>query len=272
MIIRENDTKTDGNIKSYDIIDGQQRTTTFTLILLSLHSLFSTICTNQNDPLIFDVKRLLWQHSATRYPEKEYPSLKLNSIEKEAFTELYDYAFDNPKTLYTFAQKYICKTDYEKRVIENFKLVYETLQATVCEDENTLLDYASYVIENINFINIECTDNVNKVFSIFESINSKGKPLEEIDKIKCFIFSELDEKSYKQCLKQWGDLIIQTKDNLYDYLLVYIRAYIKYYRQNITLINFKTIAADEMQKHFGKTSLSETFKALLDDMSKKLRF
>ena len=39
VIIRENDTKTDGNIKSYDIIDGQQRITTFTLILLTLHSL-----------------------------------------------------------------------------------------------------------------------------------------------------------------------------------------------------------------------------------------
>ena len=177
------------------IIDGQQRTTTFTLILLTLHSLFSTVCTNPNDPLIIDVKRLLWQHSKTRYPEKEFPSLKLNSIEKEAFSELYDYAFDTPQTLYSFAENYTCKSDYEKRVIENFKLIYDTLSKTVCEDENKLLDYASYVIENINFINIECTDNVNKVFSIFESINSKGKPLEEIDKIKCFIFSELDEKS-----------------------------------------------------------------------------
>lgn len=272
VIIRENDTKTDGNIKAYDIIDGQQRTTTFTLILLALHSLFSTICTNQNDPLVFDVKRLLWQHSATRYPEKEFPSLRLNSIEKEAFSELYDYAFDNPQTLYSFALNYTCKSDYEKRVIENFKLVYETLRDSVCSDENTLLDYASYVIENINFINIECTDNVNKVFSIFESINSKGKPLEEIDKIKCFIFSELDEKSYKSCLKQWGDLIIQTNDNLYDYLMIYIRSYIKYYRQNITLINFKTIAVDEMKRHFEKTTLNETFKALLEDMAKKVKY
>ena len=272
VIIRENDTKTDGNIKSYDIIDGQQRTTTFTLILLTLHSLFSTVCTNPNDPLIIDVKRLLWQHSKTRYPEKEFPSLKLNSIEKEAFSELYDYAFDTPQTLYSFAENYTCKSDYEKRVIENFKLIYDTLSKTVCEDENKLLDYASYVIENINFINIECTDNVNKVFSIFESINSKGKPLEEIDKIKCFIFSELDEKSYKSCLKQWGDLIIQTKDNLYDYLMIYIRAYIKYYRSNITLLYFKSIASNEMKKHFEKTTLNETFKALLEDMSKKVKY
>ncbi|MBR1639770.1 MAG: DUF262 domain-containing protein [Treponema sp.] len=272
VIIRENDTKTDGNIKAYDIIDGQQRITTFTLILLCLHSLFARNCTNQNDPIIFDVKRLLWQHSATRYPEKEFPSLKLNSIEKEAFSVVYDYAFDKPKELYKFASNYECKSDYEKRVIENFKLVYNTLQETVCENENNLLDYASYVIEHINFINIECTEHVNKVFSIFESINSKGKPLEEIDKIKCYIFSELDEDSYKLCLRQWGDLIIKTKDNLYDYLMVYIRAYIKYYRQNITLINFKTIAYEEMKRHFNKDNLCDTFKALLEDMVSKVKY
>lgn len=196
----------------------------------------------------------------------------MNSIEKNAFSELYDYAFDNPSKLYDFAMDYNCKSDYEKRVIENFKLIYSTLKETIGTNENTLLDYTLYVIENINFINIECTDSVNKVFSIFESINSKGKPLEEIDKIKCFIFSELDESSYKFCLKQWGDLIIQTNDNLYDYLMIYIRAYIKYYRQNISLINFKTIATDEMQKHFGKINLCETFKALLEDMTKKVKY
>lgn len=272
IIIRENDTKTDGNIKSYDIIDGQQRITTFSLILLSLHSLFSILCTNENDSLIIDVKRLLWQHSFTRYPEKEFPSLKLNSIEKRAFSEIYEYAFDKPNELYNFALKYDSNSDYEERVIENFKTVYEILEKTVGNNENTLLDYALYIIENVNFINIECTEDVNKVFSIFESINSKGKPLEEIDKIKCFIFSELDESSYKLCLKQWGDLIIETNDNLYDYLMTYIRAYMKYYRQNISLINFKTISNDEMKRYFGKDNLCETFKSLLEDMISKVKY
>ncbi len=272
VIIRENDTKVNGSIKSYDIIDGQQRITTFTLILLSLHSLFTTTCSNQNDPVILDIKRLLWQHNETRYPEKEYPSLKLNSIEKTAFTDLFDFAFDNPQNLFDFASSYNCKSDYEKRVISNFMLIYTTLRDNYTDDENNLLDYASYIIEHINFINIECTDGVNKVFSIFESINSKGKPLEEIDKIKCYIFSELDESSYKNCLKQWGDLIIQTNDNLYDYLMIYIRAYIKYYRQNISLVNFKTIATEDMQKFFEKTNACDTFKALLDDMTRKVKY
>ena len=222
--------------------------------------------------MIYQIKSLLWQHSKTRYPEKEFPSLKLNSIEKQCFSDIFDYAFDNPSKLYEYASAYECKSDYEKRVIENFKRIYENLSESVCINENELLDYASYVTENVNFINIECTDGVNKVFSIFESINSKGKPLEEIDKIKCYIFSELDEGSYKNCLKEWGDLIVQTDDNLYDYLLVYIRAYIKYYRQNISLLNFKAMAADEMQSHFGTTTPGETFIALLDDMTKKVKY
>ena len=48
VIIRENDTKTDGNIKAYDIIDGQQRITTFTLILLCLHYIIIFITSQVN--------------------------------------------------------------------------------------------------------------------------------------------------------------------------------------------------------------------------------
>lgn len=42
-------------------------------------------------------------------------------------------------------------------------------------------------------------------------------------------------------LDKWGELIIKTKDNLYDYLYNYIKAYLCFYRQNISIINFKQL-------------------------------
>ena len=127
-------------------------------------------------------------------------------------------------------------------------------------------------MQYINFIVIEANCRPNKVFSMFESINSKGKKLEEIDLIKTYIFSQLDEASYSTYLDKWGELIIKTNDNLYDYLYNYIKAYLCFYRQNITIVNFKSISRNELLRFFNETSISEALKKMLDDMYEKVDF
>lgn len=107
---------------------------------------------------------------------------------------------------------------------------------------------------------------------MFESINSKGKKLEEIDLIKTYIFSQLDEASYGTYLDKWGELTIKTKDNLYDYLYNYIKAYLCFYRQNISIVNFKAISKNELLKYFNETSIAEAFKKMLDDMYDKVDY
>lgn len=103
-------------------------------------------------------------------------------------------------------------------------------------------------------IAIEANCQANKVFSMFESINSKGKKLEEIDLIKTYIFSKLDESSYATYLDRWGQLIIRTNDNLYDYLFNYIKAFLCFYRQNISVDNFKTIVVRDMLSYYKVNS------------------
>jgi len=51
------------------------------------------------------------------------------------------------------------------------------------DEQGKILDFADYILQYIQFIVIETNCNANKVFSMFESINSKGKRLEEIDLI-----------------------------------------------------------------------------------------
>lgn len=107
---------------------------------------------------------------------------------------------------------------------------------------------------------------------MFESINSKGKKLEEIDLIKTYIFSKLDENSYGTYLDKWGELIIKTEDNLYDYLYNYIKAFLCFYRQNINIGNFKAICQSRLLQYFNETEESEALKKLLDDMYDKVEF
>lgn len=256
----------------YDIIDGQQRITSFTLILLALYSLSLSIGIDETDETLRKIKSALWKYVNREY-KKELKAITLNSIEKKCFSDIYDYCFISPKEIIAFCDAYQCSSRFDERVISNFKYIYEKIQNEIFPNEkNEILDFADYILQYIQFIVIEANCNANKVFSMFESINSKGKKLEEIDLIKTYIFSKLDESSYGTYLDRWGQLIIKTEDNLYDYLYNYIKAYLCFYRQNINVGNFKAICQSHLLEFFKESDESVALKKMLDDMYEKVDY
>lgn len=255
LIIYDVDEKINGIISKYDIIDGQQRITSFSLILLAIYCKALNLGLDINDRTIGTVRESLWKILNREY-KREYPAVALNSIEKKCFSDLFNKAYDDPKAIIDYCDSYKCTSKFEERVIGNFRYIYGYLEETICkpDNQNAILDYADYLLRYVNFIAIEANCKENKVFSMFESINSKGKKLEEIDLIKSYIFSKLDESSYATYLDRWGQLIIRTKDNLYDYLYNYIKAFLCFYRQNISVDNFKTIVVRDMLPYYRVTS------------------
>ena len=272
IIVFDKNDKINGLITKYDIIDGQQRITTFSLILLALYTLSLSIGVSESDKTLTSIKSALWKY-VNREFKKELKAVSLNSIEKKCFSDLYNRCFDSPKNIISYCNSYHCESSFDERVISNFKNIYEKIRIKVsADDQNEILDFADYILQYVQFIVIEANCKANKVFSMFESINSKGKKLEEIDLIKTYIFSQLDEASYSIYLDKWGELIIKTKDNLYDYLYNYIKAYLCFYRQNISIINFKAISKNELLKYFNETSVAEAFKKMLDDRYDKVDY
>lgn len=271
LIIYDVDEKINGIISKYDIIDGQQRITSFSLILLAIFCKALNQGLDINDRTIGTVRESLWKILNREY-KREYPAVALNSIEKKCFSDLFNKAYDDPKAIIGYCDSYKCTSKFDERVIGNFKYIYGYLEETICksDNQNAILDYADYLLRYVNFIAIEANCKENKVFSMFESINSKGKKLEEIDLIKSYIFSKLDENSYATYLDRWGQLIIRTKDNLYDYLYNYIKAFLCFYRQNISVDNFKTIVVRDMLPYYKVTSEKDALKKLLDDMYDKV--
>lgn len=273
LLLHDRNDKINGIATVYEVIDGQQRITTISLFLLALYSI-STLRGGQDDDTYRDLKRLLWKKITRRQPEKEYKVVNLNSTEKKCFDDLFNYAFDHPDRIYIYAKGYETRSLAEKFVMDNFVKIHDKICNEQIKNTNPdeILDYAKYVIENVRFIAIECRCNVSKVFSMFESINSKGKRLDEIDLIKTYIFSKLDEESYDEYLQKWGELIIKTDNNLYDYFYTYIRAFVTFYRQNIKIVNFKTMSEGALKNYFEKDSLCSTFKAFIDDMIDKVDY
>ena len=272
IIVFDKNDKINGLITKYDIIDGQQRITSFTLILLALYTKSLAIGVCDTDKILSNIKEALWKYFNRSY-HKNHKAVSLNSIEKKVFSDLYDHCFDQPTTILSFCDNYKCSSCFEERVIINFRRIYDTIQNIIsADDQGKILDFADYILQYVQFIVIEANCNANKVFSMFESINSKGKRLEEIDLIKTYIFSKLDEASYSTYLDKWGELIIKTEDNLYDYLYNYIKAFLCFYRQNINIGNFKAICQSRLLQYFNETSESEALKKLLDDMYEKVDF
>lgn len=272
IIVFDKNDKINGLITKYDIIDGQQRITSFTLILLALYTLSLSVGVNETDKTLTNIKGAIWKYINREY-HKEYKAVSLNSIEKKCFSDLCDRCFDQPKAIMSFCDSYHCSSAFEERVIANFKQIYTTIQKEISADnQDEILNFADYILQYVHFIVIEANCSANKVFSMFESINSKGKRLEEIDLIKTYIFSKLDEESYNTYLDTWGQLIIKTQDNLYDYLYNYIKAFLSFYRQNININNFKSICQSKLLQFFSETKESEALKKLLDDMHDKVDF
>ncbi|MBQ7256600.1 MAG: DUF262 domain-containing protein [Abditibacteriota bacterium] len=262
--------KINGNINIYDIIDGQQRITTFALIFLSVYTRALKNGEPESDLTIVKLKNCLWKVVGRKHI-KDQRLISLNSIEKTCFAQLFDYAFDDPTNIDDFISSFVPANSFEKRVIDNFKFINQYLKKEF-SDSNDLLAFAEYLLNFVRFIVIDSNCKQTKVFSIFESINSKGKQLEDIDLIKTYIFSKLDEASHHHYLSVWGNLIIKTNDQLYDYLTTYIKAFIKFYNNNIKISHFKKTIVDELVEYYGVSDETEALKKFLDDLNDKVEF
>ena len=272
IYIHDKSEKLMGLIQKYDIIDGQQRLTTLSLLLLAIYSHIIQKKVPNDEQTLIEVKKALWKYVDRCY-DKQNRSVTLNSIDNKCFKELYNACFDLPEKILEYCDNYKSSNKFEKRVIDNFKILYSRISQEFPKDNaDDLLDFADYLMYYVQIIAIDSNCNVRKTFSIFESINSKGKTLDEIDKIKSYIFSELDESSYDYYLDLWGKLIIETNDQLYDYLYIFIKAYISFYRQNIYVDNFKSLSQNEIKAFYKKSTVSEGLKAFLDDMYKKVKY
>lgn len=275
IIVHDKNDKINGNILKFELVDGQQRITTFALMLLALYCLSLEKGFDFTDATIQKIKASLWKYINRQYVD-DYHTVYLNSIEKIAFNNLYSHCFNagtNGFDVINFCGAYIKKNKFEERIFNNFLNIYNFINDVVGKEKNEeILYFADYILKSVQLIVIESTCNTSKVFSMFESINSKGKKLDEIDLIKTYIFSKLDPDVYDTYLNIWGNLIVKTNDNLYDYLYNFIKAYICFYRQNISIVNFKSICKKELLVYYKEQELRKALMKFLDDLNVKVNF
>ncbi|MDU9770194.1 DUF262 domain-containing protein [Helicobacter pylori] len=205
LIVINTDSET--NAETYDIVDGQQRLSTFILLAKVLAILYSERLTEES-------KDYLQESLITKYGKKDrlnFNAIGFNSKKdfQYALTSFNDAPIGNNKNNYL--KNAVCLKDYlRKKEIENIN------------------DFIEWLYFKVVFITITCPD-ADKALRIFNVLNARGLALNATDIFKGELLKKLtEEKEQEELAIRWEDLRQKCLDNgfametLFSQYLVYL--------------------------------------------------
>ncbi|WQW00568.1 DUF262 domain-containing protein [Helicobacter pylori] len=178
--------------KTYDIVDGQQRLSTFILLAKVLAALYSERLTEES-------KDYLQESLITKYGKKDrlnFSAVGFNSKKdfQYALTSFNDAPVSNAKNNYL--KNAICLKNY--------------LRKKEIEDIN---DFIEWLYFKVVFITITCPD-ADKALRIFNVLNARGLALNATDIFKGELLKELaKEEDQKKLVSRWNALSQKCSDN-----------------------------------------------------------
>ena len=178
------------------VIDGQQRLTTFFLLLCALKHLF------QGEPQRQTVSGLI----STSYTDSDgetRTSLKLEPRYEnagEVVTKLVELDAD-PQTARAGIQSAgIASFGSLENLVSAYSTLYRYLKDNY-EDAPKLKKYWGYLANNVVFIQI--STDVSSALKIFETINERGVGLNPMDLLKNLLFTQVKQAQFTQLKDEW---------------------------------------------------------------------
>ncbi|WNE32561.1 DUF262 domain-containing protein [Helicobacter pylori] len=232
----------EGN-KTYDVVDGQQRLSTFILLAKVLATLY---------PVDDKYQRYLQESWSDRHENREKKKRKrldfdlVGSSAKKDFQDTLDFfddldaskgegskSNDPSKGKNSYLKNAICLKNYlEKKEIENID------------------DFIQWLYLKVNFITITCSDT-DMALRIFNVLNARGLPLHATDIFKGELLKKLtEEKEQEELATRWENLRQKCLDNgftmetLFSQHLTYLNPVTSKKRMKIRL----NTQFDELQK------------------------
>jgi len=185
-----------GQRNHFEVIDGQQRLTTFFLLLCALRNRFQ----GESHHQVFN--SLL----ATRYTDTGgnlKTSLKLDPRYEHAgelMNSIVMLDSDPPTTRARIAAQGIPKFGSLENLLNAYATVYRCLNDSY-DNMADLQKYWGYLANNVVFIQI-ATD-ISSALKIFETINERGVGLNSMDLLKNLLFTQVDQEKFTQLKDEW---------------------------------------------------------------------
>ncbi|WRF73689.1 DUF262 domain-containing protein [Helicobacter pylori] len=181
----------DSKATTYDIVDGQQRLSTFILLAKVLTTLYS-------DRLTEESKDYLQESLITKYGKKDrlnFNAIGFNSKKdfQYALTSFNDAPINNNKNNYL--KNAVCLKNY--------------LRKKEIEDIN---DFIEWLYFKVVFITITCPD-ADKALRIFNVLNARGLALNATDIFKGELLKHAKEHEREEFVSRWNALSQKCSDN-----------------------------------------------------------
>ncbi|MCS3900847.1 DUF262 domain-containing protein [Methanococcus voltae] len=228
----------DGIGQDYLIIDGQQRITTISLLLLAIYNLVK----NQNLETKFNPEQILESFLINKYTKSKRMRLKPINEDNSAFIKL----FNNEES--EFIQ--------ESNITSNYLFFLERIKK-----EEVTLDELYTAIGKLEIVDIKLQSSDDPQL-IFESLNSTGLSLQQSDLVRNFILMNEEPKVQE---KYYEDYWFKIEKNTGNHISDFIRDYITFKERNApktnrTYIAFKKFVSLKEQDYSKENLLKELLK------------
>lgn len=197
--------------REYLIIDGQQRITTISLLLLAIYNLLESERLNSNTII---KEKILNEYLINQYSNEE-SKIKLKPIKEDR--KAFEMLFKNEDLL------------EESNVTLNYKYFYERII-----DGEITIDDLYYAIEKLMIVEIELKNGEDDPQLIFESLNSTGLDLTDADKVRNFILMNQSSKKQEDLYNNYWNKVEKNTNYL---VTQFIRDYLTMKENKIPNIN-----------------------------------
>ncbi|WRA30524.1 DUF262 domain-containing protein [Helicobacter pylori] len=200
-------TDSETNAKTYDVVDGQQRLSTFILLAKVLATLYSERLTEES-------KDYLQESLNGRYRKKD--RLNFNAI---GFNSKKDFQY--ALTSFNDAP---AKSNNKNNYLKNAICLKNYLKKKEIEDIN---DFIEWLYFKVVFITITCPD-ADKALRIFNVLNARGLALSATDIFKGELLKHAKEHEREEFVSRWNALSQKCSDNdlkietLFSWYLTYL--------------------------------------------------
>jgi|AntRauTorckE6833_2_1112554.scaffolds.fasta_scaffold07099_1 uncharacterized protein with ParB-like and HNH nuclease domain len=235
----------EGSTKREEIIDGQQRLTTISLILVAIRKVLS-----EKEVDSEGIKD-------TAYNLLVKPEHKGEGVIRLEFSN------ENSQSIYrslvlneTFKAE---KTEVQKNFETNFEVIKTFIREKLEKDKKFIAEYIEK-ISKLQIIFIKCLDK-NSAYTLFESINATGISLASTDLIKNAILRKLsvDNVYLEKAEKEWLSL-----EDVFNEDVTMIKTYLRHHWISGGSYTSHTKLFDEFQEKYSDNDVEKVYKYLQD--------
>ena len=198
----------------FEVIDGQQRLTTVSLIISAIKNIFRSF---EDNEAVISIQQDFLSKTDRRTKEKE-SKIILNETDNDIYQQMID-------DIYDYSDKKKIRRMSHKRLIECYEFCCQYL-SDLCgksrDAEDLLHSWLDYIEENLKIIVVTAPDDSN-AFVIFETLNDRGLELAISDLVKNYLFHRSGDK-LEEAKNRWLSMVAVLESSADDPLIVtYIR-------------------------------------------------